>query len=141
MRVYLAGPMTGLPHNNTPAFEQAYDYLERRGLEVVLPPGMSTSDDVSYRDVLPKDIVAMATCDAVVLLPGYEQSRGVGLEVHAADLFEMPVFAPGSTDDWADAEHDPCLDDWLEAIVVMIAQHLLDPKPRPSLTLAYKEPR
>jgi hypothetical protein len=104
--VYLAGPMSGLPEHNFPEFKRAAITLRQRGYEVVSPvemdeddgfdsvsaPGVVAGSDVWSR-FLARDvkIVADERIDAVVVLPGWEFSRGAQLEVHVARELGKPV--------------------------------------------------
>lgn len=101
MRVYIAGPMTNMPLENFPAFDAAAERFRAAGWDVHNPAEISRAHRAAnpdrdiptngYRDFIPLDIAAIATCDAVALLPGWEQSRGVRFELHAAELFGCAV--------------------------------------------------
>lgn len=103
MRVYIAGPMTGLPDNNRAAFAYAWNRLMEAGFDAVSPHFMESAIEVEtkarmgtaavYRHVLPVDIFALSSVDAVLALPGWEQSRGAKFEKHFADLIEVPWVA------------------------------------------------
>lgn len=121
MRVYLAGPMTGIKAFNFPAFDAAAAVLRERGYEVISPAeldspthrkaagGSPDGDPESYgsmtgetwADLLARDvkIIADGGLDAIVVLPGWERSRGALLETFVgARLCGLPVFryaAPG----------------------------------------------
>jgi hypothetical protein len=81
-RIYIAGPMSGLPDENRPEFH-AYDQLLREYGHVVLnpatlPPGL-TEDQ--YMDIC---LAMLRASDEVHLLPGWEQSAGAQVEYHYA---------------------------------------------------------
>jgi hypothetical protein len=106
-KMYVAGPMTGLPGENTAAFQYAEKRLKEAGFNPVLPPEMERAKDPiwdtltkeeKYRLVLPNDIAALAKCDSIVLLPGWEQSVGTGFELHGADIFGFERFASSYPD-------------------------------------------
>jgi hypothetical protein len=92
-RIYLAGPMTGLPNHNFPAFDQAARRLEKAGWEVVNP-----ADNFGGRTDLPRasylrvDVALLLQCDALALLPEWEASSGAGLEYLLARELNLPVF-------------------------------------------------
>jgi nucleoside 2-deoxyribosyltransferase len=92
MRIYLAGPMTGLPDFNFPAFHECAEALRASGHTVKNPAetdGGDTSQPWSY--YMRKDIAMLLECEAVAVLPGWERSRGATLEVHVARALGMPV--------------------------------------------------
>lgn len=89
MRIYIAGPMTGHPGMNFPAFHAAAAEWRNRGWEVVNPAeAFDGATDRPYRDYVEKDLEDLRTCDAVAMLPGWD---GVG--------------ARGSVWEWAVATH------------------------------------
>jgi hypothetical protein len=88
--IYLAGPMTGLPQFNFPAFDAAAAMLSEQGHTVFNPAQMDR--DVGFdpattvvskeflRDALRRDLSAICDCDAVAMLPGWERSGGARVE-------------------------------------------------------------
>jgi len=95
MRVYVSGPMTGLPNLNFPAFHKAAASLRASGYEVVNPAELDESDgvDLPWADYLRRDIRYLLDCTHIALLPGWENSRGARLEKHIADELGMrPIF-------------------------------------------------
>ena len=92
MRMYLCGPMTGLPEFNYPTFLKAAARLRDAGHEVVNPAELDngeTGREWSY--YLRRDLLELLTCDSVAVLPGWERSKGATLEVHVARSLGMPV--------------------------------------------------
>lgn len=77
-RIYLAGPMTGLPEYNYPAFNAEAARLRALGYHVENPA--ENPEQSSWEDYLRQAIRQMLTCDMVALLPGWEGSRGAGFE-------------------------------------------------------------
>lgn len=92
--VYIAGPMTGIPEFNYPAFHAAAKLLRAVGYTVVSPAEIHGNDtERPWEDYLRRDLVALMSCDALALLPGWSGSRGARLEKHVADELGMPIFA------------------------------------------------
>lgn len=99
MRVYLAGPMTGYPRWNFDAFEDAARRLREAGHEVWSPherdlakgfdPG-SDGAGFDLRQALVDDVEAVLASEAVVLLPGWEDSPGALIEVVTAEAAGIP---------------------------------------------------
>lgn len=90
-RIYISGPMTGLPDNNFPAFDEAAAALRACGYEVVNPaeidPGVSVDvvgKAAFWQACMRADIRALCDCDALALLPGWQDSDGAHLELHLA---------------------------------------------------------
>lgn len=97
MRVYIAGPMTGYVDFNYPAFEAAASWLRHAGYEVVSPhevnpPTVTVGFDHAWDWYMRRDLVALMNVEAVVVLPGWESSKGATLETHIARALGMPVW-------------------------------------------------
>ena len=73
-RVYLSGPMSGLPEMNFPAFNAAAYQLRAMGLDVVNPAEINPDGAMTWEQCMRSDIKALCDCNALVMLPGWEQS-------------------------------------------------------------------
>jgi hypothetical protein len=101
MKIYLAGPMTGIPHFNFPAFEATAAMLRSQGHEVFSPaehdiqtngedfhvsnPEGDTknaeSNGFSLRGALKADLDWICDhAEGIYLMPGWENSRGARTE-------------------------------------------------------------
>lgn len=95
MIVYIAGPMTGLPEFNYPAFRAAEADLQARGYSVLCPvdseqhneSGAPQSWDWYMRHAL--RMVTLA--DAICLLPGWQKSKGANLEVVVGEALGLDI--------------------------------------------------
>jgi hypothetical protein len=91
-KIYLAGPMSGIPDWNYPAFDQAAMRLRAAGYEVKNP-----ADNHGRRTDLPRAtylrtaVRQVTRCRAIALLPGWEESPGARLEVAVAEELGLPV--------------------------------------------------
>ena len=102
-RVYLAGPMRGIPEFNFPAFTEAARELRDAGFEVFNPAerdqqngfdptGLTGNEDLNdgvhrfdLRDALGADLDWITrNADVIALLPGWERSKGVRAELATA---------------------------------------------------------
>lgn len=92
MKLYIAGPMTGIADHNFPAFTEAASKYRRRGYDVVSPHELHPHTDKSWHWYLKRDLKAMLDCDAVVVLRGWHNSRGARLERATAEAVNMPVY-------------------------------------------------
>ena len=90
-RIYISGPMSGLPELNFPAFRQAAAVLIERGWQVVNPAEVQPIGGTEWEHYMRGDIRALCECDAVALLYGWEQSKGAHLEVHIAHRLGIKV--------------------------------------------------
>jgi len=93
--LYISGPMTGLPELNFPAFHAAADLLRGRGFEVVNPAEINPDPNAAWADCLKQDIRALLDCDGIVMLPGYEGSKGARLELLIAAELGLRVYSIG----------------------------------------------
>jgi nucleoside 2-deoxyribosyltransferase len=90
-RIYVAGPMTGYPDLNFPLFHSVAAELRSRGLDVVNPAELNSDPSKSWHACMRVDIRELVTCDIIVMLPGWEQSKGATLERHIAKALELQV--------------------------------------------------
>jgi hypothetical protein len=91
-RLYLAGPMTGLPGLNFSSFTTEALRLRGLGYEVANPAEINPDKNMAWSECMRADIKALCDCDAIALLPGWRESRGATLEQHIADRLGMPSF-------------------------------------------------
>lgn len=109
MRVYIAGPMTGHPLWNFPAFDQAAQELRAYGYTPVNPadldravgfdPARDTPSPAFLREALARDMVAICSCRAVAVLPGWKKSLGALVEVSLAVRLGLTILDADTLDD------------------------------------------
>lgn len=90
-RVYIAGPMSGIPDLNFPAFHAAAAKLRELGFDVINPAEINTDPSAGWAACMRADIAQLVTCDGIALLPGWENSKGARLEKHIAEALGMRV--------------------------------------------------
>lgn len=90
IRIYVSGPMSGLPDLNFPAFHAAALALRGMGFEVA-NPAEHEAPGLTWTQYLRRDIVLLMDCDAVALLPGYMDSKGAMLELTIAQALGMEI--------------------------------------------------
>lgn len=127
--VYLSGPMRGLPRFNADAFDAAQDWLAHGPLkwEVISPVELDRAEDFDFdgpapdprwvRNALARDMLAIERCDAVVLLPGWEQSEGVRTELRHAMSLGLQLYILRGGPDWSVADLRPLAYDDAVAIL------------------------
>ena len=91
MKVYISGPMTGLPLYNKPAFYAAEALLLSQGYEVLNPVRNELPEGSTWTDYMREDIAMMLRSDAVCTLSGWDKSRGAKLEVRIAQALGMEI--------------------------------------------------
>ncbi|MET4780838.1 DUF4406 domain-containing protein [Glaciihabitans sp. UYNi722] len=95
MKVYIAGPMTGLPDFNYPAFRDAETHLTARGLTALCPADSeqhNTTGAPQPWDWYMRHALRMVIdSDAVCLLPGWQTSNGANLEVTVAEALGLDI--------------------------------------------------
>jgi hypothetical protein len=118
MKIYLAGPMRGIADFNFPAFKKGASYLRANGNEVFSP---AERDEADFGTTIQKkgdehafaESVGMTTealrrrvfffdakyiCEeaqAIALLPGWENSKGVKAEKALAEALGLDVIILG----------------------------------------------
>ena len=109
MRIYLAGPMTGVKDFNYPAFDKAAKRLRQNGNFVFSPAdndryvlGLDAASEIDKltgkeqyefrRIALAHDLEWICRyADSVALLPGWRQSTGATAEYYAALALNLPI--------------------------------------------------
>ena len=99
---YLAGPMSGQPDHNFPAFDAAAKLLRSRKYLVTSPAELARElpgepGSLNYEVYLRMAIQQLLYCTDIIMLPGWEQSRGARLEWEIADKlkFRMWLYSDG----------------------------------------------
>ncbi|WP_220816190.1 DUF4406 domain-containing protein [Pseudomonas paralcaligenes] len=98
-RIYLAGPMTGIPLDNYPAFNTAAARLRAQGYHVENPAENPRQD--SWEAYMRQSIRQMLTCDLVAFLPGWAESRGALLERYVAHQVGLQLISASQVLDLA----------------------------------------
>lgn len=93
-KIYIAGPMSGLPEFNFPAFFQAEEELKAAGWQVFNPANKEQEKELDaeafvdgdakkalaagfdFRECYAWDVNRVIEGDAIYMLPGWEQSPG-----------------------------------------------------------------
>lgn len=90
MTIYIAGPMTGMPGCNRVAFDRAEHKLEGLGYTPMNPAWLS--ERLPKKCYLPICMEMIDQSDGMVLLPGWEQSKGAQVERAYAEYNGKPVW-------------------------------------------------
>lgn len=95
MKIYISGPITGIDKDKcAAAFNCAVALLSLKGYEMVSPWHISQvlPQSFTYEDFMDIDMVLLKKCDAILMLPGWENSRGATKELTYAKKNDMKVF-------------------------------------------------
>lgn len=96
MIIYVAGPMTGYPEFNYPAFIAAAQALRDLGHDVLNPVDSEMYNDTGKPQTwdwyMRHALRMVLDAEAVALLPGWQVSRGAQLEHEVASALGLPRF-------------------------------------------------
>lgn len=97
--VYIAGPMTGLPEHNFPAFNAAAKVWRADGWEVINPAEMDdpSKTHAELAAVPPqwyyrRDLTELLKADAIALLPDWQSSTGARGEHYVATWLGLNIY-------------------------------------------------
>lgn len=78
-RIYIAGPMTGLPEHNYPAFHKAAAEWRAKGWDVANPAeSFGGSTEMKYITYAMRDVNLLKESSAIALLPGWDSPTARG---------------------------------------------------------------
>lgn len=99
--VYIAGKMRGLAGYGFDRFDDAAARFRANGWDVISPAEMDRQVGVYehthplppnfLRQAMSRDLAAICECDAIALIPGWETSEGVAVELALAKLLGLEV--------------------------------------------------
>jgi hypothetical protein len=111
MVVYISGAMTNVPGFGFKYFDEAAKDLRARGYEVISPAELddpevrewalkspdgkvkNTPNGIRYGDFIGRDIpLVMEDADALVMLEGWEKSKGARIEAYSGWLLDKPIY-------------------------------------------------
>ena len=84
LKVFISGPITGYENNNRAKFYEAERILRGLGFDVFNPVWMDFTDSWTHEEIMAVDLAALATCDAIYQLDGWEDSKGALEEFYFA---------------------------------------------------------
>ncbi len=94
MKLYLSGPMRGKPLFNTNGFAEAARNLRDDGQEIWSPSEMDLAEGLDpsqadswqgdIRALMRRDIKIMLEVEGIVMLPGWQNSKGANFELAVA---------------------------------------------------------
>lgn len=101
-KLYISGPMSGIEKFNYPAFEKAAQRLRSEQYDVLSAHEVNhdAREDDSWEGFLRRDLIEMLQhCTDIVLLEGWQLSKGSRLELHIAQALSMDVYFFNTSED------------------------------------------
>ena len=106
MKIYIAGPMTGIEDFNFPLFFETEEKLKELGYEVVNPAhndgktleealisaGSPERPSKPWTHYMRRDLAHVLEVEALCVLPNWQNSKGAKLEVHVAEELGLPIY-------------------------------------------------
>jgi len=97
---YIAGPMTGIEEYNFPAFDDARDMLHSHGYVAISPADMDRelgyfkdgTEAENLANYMKRDLEQVAKADGILLIEGWEASRGANIELTVALICNLVVW-------------------------------------------------
>jgi hypothetical protein len=108
-RVFLSGPQRGYPEENFFWFHMIESVLSDNGYDVVNPVHINKKyyrlsdknlSEQEYEKMVLEQQLAEKTCNVILLLPGWEKSAGVRLELKTALDMGMSIVQWEKLSDW-----------------------------------------
>ena len=92
-KIYISGPITGVPGAISAAhFARAEQDLRAAGYKYVINPrAMFEGTGLTWDEIMVQCLDLVKVSDMIVLLPGWQKSRGVTMELGAAYALGIPV--------------------------------------------------
>ena len=91
--VYISGPMSGLPNCNREAFHAVHALLETLdNVDKIINPAI-LPPDWSWERCMEYDLAALKEATHVIMLPGYENSKGAMMEYELAKTLNLTIIA------------------------------------------------
>ena len=96
-RIYLSGKITGLDKEvYTKQFERAETFYKTSGFEVINPVTigeeiLKNNPKATWNDFMKEDLKALRTCTHIVLLEGWEESKGAKMEKTEAEKLGLEI--------------------------------------------------
>ena len=95
--VYISGPVTGIPNHNKPQFELAEKMLLKRfqafnPSRIDWPTGRVLEGLPLWQYFMHHCVKAIPDCDAMLMLPNWQNSKGAMWEHKIAEMLGLPIF-------------------------------------------------
>lgn len=92
MKIYLSGKITGEETQAHKTFAEKETELKAKGFNVINPMTLPHKHDKTWKSYMRDCIKALCDCDAILMLPGWENSKGAIIEHDVSIRLEITVF-------------------------------------------------
>ena len=93
MKIYISGPITGKDREAVGhAFEEAKRFISEAGHTPVSPLENGLTAEARYKDHIVRDLDLMLGCEAILLLYGWNKSKGCRIEHFVAINMGLIIF-------------------------------------------------
>lgn len=91
--IYISGPMSGIPELNYPAFFEMESLLKNMGYVVENPATIPEPKDrfPLWRSYMNHALNQLVKCDSIIMLEGWEKSKGACCEFEVARRLNMNI--------------------------------------------------
>jgi hypothetical protein len=96
MKLYVAGPITGIKDYNKPNFDAAATFLRNEGYHAITPFDLAVVDpclESDWNANMKRCIKYLVDMDVLVTIPGWTKSKGARLEVLIAQQIGLPLYS------------------------------------------------
>lgn len=91
-KIYIILPISGRDMEDVESdCKSASAQIEKHGFKAVSTLEVSSDPKASYAEHIGRDITALLECDAVLVLPGWVESKGCALEMEAARIYGKKI--------------------------------------------------
>lgn len=104
MKIYISGKISGKEPEARNEFLSAEHALLEAGHQPVNPFRNGLTEDDTWERHLAVDIIDLLGCDAIMQLPGWEDSRGARLEAEIAKRRDIPKYVDDELVDWYEGD-------------------------------------
>ena len=91
MKIYIAGKITGDPDYKV-KFDDVEAVLVNKGHSVMNPARLGNYEEFSWDDYMEVASAMQKVCEATVLLPDWQDSKGARIELHTAEQLGHKIY-------------------------------------------------
>jgi hypothetical protein len=124
-KIYISGPMSGIENSNFDAFNEFEGKFDPDVVTFENPAKPGHIEGYEWKDYLKLALKMMLECEAVVLIDGWQSSKGCLLELHVAKSLGMRILKIVDENAWIVTVEDITSDDYDVEDVLIEANSLV----------------